>query len=234
MKTNKFLIFFFVILTNNLYAQQIKVTSDFGVWIGIKYEKKIFKSFDLSLAQQIRAFKNSSVLDDYLFDIGLKYPINKEFNLGANIRYIYNNKRVKEKENNFRYNLDITYKKKLTQKIKIYYRLRYQKEYINHYRNIYYRLTGISNQKIYSSVVRNKLKIKFKLTKKNTFYTSAELFRLIENFRDPYFNKIRFNIGEETKSKIGKFDFSLGFEKELHSDFPYSFLFFKMIYSIKG
>ena len=233
MKTNKFLILFFVILTSNLYAQQIKVTSDFGVWIGVEYEKKIFKSFDLSLAQQIRTFKNSSVLDDYLCDIGLKYPINNKFNLGTNIRYTHNNKRVKEKENNFRYNLDIGYKKELTRKIKIHYRLRYQKEYINHYRNVYYRLTGISNQKMYSSGIRNKLKITFKQNKKNKFYTAAELFRLIENFREPYFNKIRFNIGEEIKSKIGRFDFSIGFEKELHSDFPYSFLFFKMIYSIK-
>ena len=233
MKTNKCLILFFVIFTSNLYAQQIKVTRDFGVWIGVKYEKKIFKSFDLDLEQQIRTFKNSSMLDDYLFDIGIKYPINKEFNLGANIRYTYNNKRVKVNENNFRYNLDIGYKKELTQKIKIYYRLRYQKEYINHFRNIYYRSAGISSQKIYSSCVRNKLKITFKQNKKNKFYTSVELFRLIENFREPYFNKIRFNIGEETKSKIGKFDFSLGFEKELHSDFPYSFLFLKMIYSIK-
>jgi hypothetical protein len=233
MKTNKCLIFFFAILTSHLYAQQIKVTTDFGFWIGVKYEKKIFKSFDLDLEQQIRTFKNSSVLDDYLFDIGLKYPINKEFNLATNIRYTYNNKRVQENENNFRYNLDFGYKKELTQKSKIYYRLRYQKEYINHYRNIYYRLTGISSQNIYSSGVRNKLKIKFKLSKKIKFYTSAELFRLIENFREPYFNKIRFNIGDEIKSKIGKFDFLLGFEKELHSDFPYSFLFFKMIYSIK-
>jgi len=233
MKTNKCLIFFFAILTSHLYAQQIKVTTDFGFWIGVKYEKKIFKSFDLDLEQQIRTFKNSSVLDDYLFDIGLKYPINKEFNLATNIRYTYNNKRVQENENNFRYNLDFGYKKELTQKSKIYYRLRYQKEYINHYRNIYYRLTGISSQNIYSSGVRNKLKITFKQNKKNKFYTSAELFRLIENFREPYFNKIRFNIGDEIKSKIGKFDFLLGFEKELHSDFPYSFLFFKMIYSIK-
>jgi len=233
MKTNKCLILIFVILTSNLYAQQIKVTKDFGVWIGVKYEKKIFKSFDLYLGQQIRTFKNSSELDDYLFDIGIKYPINKEFNLGTNIRYTYNNKRVKENENNFRYNLDIGYKNEFTQKIKIYYRLRYQKEYINHFRNIYYRLAGISSQKIYSSGVRNKLKITFKHNKKNKFYTSAELFRLIENFREPYFNKIRFNIGEEIKSKVGKFDFSLGLEKELHSDFPYSFLFFKMIYSIK-
>jgi len=229
----KSLILVFIVLTSNLYAQQIKVTRDFGVWIGVEYEKNIFKSCDLSLEQQIRTFKNSTVLDDYLCDIGLKYLINKKFNLGTNIRYTHNNKRVKEKENNFRYNLDIGYKKELTKKIKIHYQLRYQKEYINHYRNVYYRLTGLSSQYKYSSVVRNKLKITFKQNKKNKYYAGAELFRLIENFREPYFNKIRFNLGEEIKSKIGEFDFSIGFEKELYSDFPYSFLFFKTIYSIK-
>ena len=227
------MIFVFVVLAGNLYAQQIKVTRDFGIWIGAEYEKKIFKNYDLSLEQQIRTYKNSSVLDDYLFDVGLKCPINKKFNLGANVRYTYNNKRVKETENNFRYNLDIGYKKKLNQKIRFHYRLRYQKEYINHYRNIYYRIKGLASQNIYSFGIRNKVKIMFNQSKKSKFYTSAELFRLIENFREPYFNKICFNIGKETKLKIGNLDYSIGFEQELYSDFPYSFFYFKTIYSFK-
>ena len=73
----------------------------------------------------------------------------------------------------------------------------------------------------------------FNQSKKSKFYTSAELFRLIENFREPYFNKICFNIGKETKLKIGNLDYSIGFEQELYSDFPYSFFYFKTIYSFK-
>ena len=88
-------------------------------------------------------------------------------------------------------------------------------------------------QNIYSSSVRNKVKLMFKYNKTNRLFLSSELFKLFELFREPYFNKVRFYLGDEIKTTIGAFDCSIGFEKELHSNNPYSFIFFKTIYTIK-
>ena len=225
----KLLLISFIILTKTLYSQQVKVTRDFGIWVGAVFEKRIFSDLDLNLEQQIRTFNNTSTVDDYLSDLGLKYSINKRFGLGANIRYIYDVKRGKETENNFRYNLDIEYKKEIKPKIKLRYRLRYQKEYINLFSAYFYN----PPQKIYSASVRNKVKIMLKYNRMHSVYTSAELFRLIEIFKEPYFNKVRFYIGDEINTKIGEFDFSIGFEREIRTDYPYSFVFVKTIYTIK-
>ena len=216
-----------------IFPQEVKVTSDFGVWLGFDVEKKIFNGFDLNLEQQIRTFKNTSEIDDYLLDINLKYPINQEFSLGTSGGYIYNKKKVKERENNFRYSIEIAYKKKILQKIKVQYRLMYQKEYVNFYTNLYYKLDGMPYQNIYFSEVRNKMKISFKKNANNELYISSEIFRLSEIFREPHFNKVRFYLGDEIKTKIGEFDCSIGLEKELNSNNSYSFVFFKTIYVIK-
>jgi len=223
------LILVLMMLTNTLFSQEIKVTRDIGLWIGLDFKKKIFKGFDLSLMQQIRTYKNVTELDDYLFDLGLKHPINKQFAIGTNLRYIYNKRRVKERENNFRYNLDIEFKKKIKSGLNFRYRLRYQKEYVNLFSGFF----AAAPQNIYSSSVRNKVKLMFKYNKTNRFFLSSELFRLFELFREPYFNKVRFYLGDEIKTTIGSFDCSIGFEKELHSNNPYSFIFFKSIYTIK-
>ena len=223
------LILVLMMLTDTLFSQEIKVTRDFGIWIGVDIEKKVFNNFDLNLEQQIRTFKNTSKIDDYLLDLGLKYPINKQFVIGTNLRYIYNRKRVTERENNFRYNLDIEYKKKIKPRLNFRYRLRYQKEYVNLFSGFF----APAPKNIYSSSVRNKVKLTFKYNKTNRFFLSSELFRLSKLFREPYFNKVRFYLGDEIKTIIGKFDCSIGFEKELHPNNPYSFIFFKTIYTIK-
>lgn len=225
----KILIIVLVLLNNTLYAQQVKVIRDFGVWFGLIYEKKISKDFDLNLEQQIRTFKNSSLLDDSFSDLGLQYSINKHFDLATNVRYIYDAKRVKEPENNFRYNFDIEYKKTIRPRLNFRYRLRYQKEYVDLFSGFF----APAPQKIYSLSVRNKVRLIFKYNRTNRFFFSSEIFRLSELFREPYFNKARFFIGDKINSKIGRFDLAIGFEQEIGTEYPSSFFLIKTIYRIK-
>ena len=218
-----FIIFF--LFSNFLFSQQIKVERDFGFWGGVSFKKNIFSELSLTLEQQFRTFNNTSKLDDYLLDTKLEYSINKRFSLGGNIRYIHDVKRFQATENNFRYNFDLTYNKKL-KKIKIRYRLRYQQELINPYYFFFFK-TG--QQKIYRSSLRNKVKLNFNYSHENSIYSSFEIFRRIVIFREPYYNKFRFLIGK----KINSFDFSIGLEKELSSNYPYSHFFLKTIYKIE-
>ena len=68
MKRLVVLLLLLLISTSPLFSQQIKVTRDFGVWLGVDFKKEITSRFDLSLMQQIRTFKNAAELDDYVFD----------------------------------------------------------------------------------------------------------------------------------------------------------------------
>jgi len=220
------IIILYLLLSSNLFSQQIKIVRDFGVWGGVNIEKELSKDFEINLEQQLRYYTNATKFDDYIIDFGGRYKMNKNFKLGANLRYTYNAKKWKKTENNYRYNLDLNYKAKISTKLKLYYRLRYQQEFINF--SLESRTTNI-----YYSEIRNKIKIKYNLHKKNKLYVSGELFRLIETFKEPYFNKIRFGVGDEIKTKIGNFNCSFGYEQEMNANYPLSFFFLKIIYTIK-
>lgn len=215
------------------YSQQIKVVRDFGFWAGCSFEKNLSDDLCFKLEQQIRTFHNASKLDSYLLDARVFHPINKHFVLGGNLRYIYNVKGdayvQDETEHNIRYNLDLKYKRKPNQIIKFHYRLRYQHELVNFYKSFF----NHRQQTVRTSAIRNKIKLFYKYSDKHHLHTSAELFRLIVVFREPYFNKFRLCIGDELNSEIGVFDYSIGFEREIGSINPYSFFYFKTIYKFK-
>lgn len=220
------IILFHFLLINNLIAQQIKATRDLGVWGMINIEKKLSKEFEISLDQQLRYYSNATKIDDYIIGVGGKYKMNKNFKLGANLRYTYNAKRWKEAENNYRYNLDLKYKAALSRKIRLYYRLRYQQEFVNLF-------SEYPTKNIHYSGLRNKIKIRYTLNKKNRLYVSQEFFRRKEIFKNPYFNKMRFYLGDEIKTKIGILSCSFGYEQEINADYPLSFLFLRVAYTLK-
>ncbi len=215
-----------LIFCNTLFSQQIKVVRDIGFWGGINLEKELSDDIEINFEQQIRMYNNVSKVDDYFFDLGAKYKINKNFGLGANVRFTHNEKRWREADNEYRYNLDLRYKGKLASKLKLHYRIRYQQEFVD-------LLFKYKTTKNYHSSVRNKIELEYKANEKNEFYISGELFRLIESYKAPYFNKIRYFIGDKFKSKIGTFNCSLGYEQEINTNYPTSFYFFKTVYTLK-
>ena len=217
-----------LIYGGNLLSQEIKVIRDFGVWAGIAFEKEVLSNYHITLETEARTFNDASKLDDYMLHAQLKYPINKKFDLSGGIRYILDIKRVNGTQHNVRYNIDFEYKNKLTKKLRLRYRFRYQQEFINPYLYINFFFTG-NVQQIYSSSIRNRIKLNFKHNKKHNLYSSFELFRLFEIFREPYFNKIRIFLG----NRMNLFDVAIGFEKELNSNYPYSFVVLKTVYTFK-
>lgn len=219
------LIFMFSILSYTMLSQQVKVTRDVGAWAGVSIEKKLGKDFEFRLDQQLRFYTNATKLDDYFVDLGGKYKINKNFRLGANIRFTYDQKRWKASQRNYRYNFDIVYRVFPTKKFSANYRLRYQREYVN-------LLSEDQSASSYSAAIRNGVKLKYALNKEHKVYVSGELFRRFESFRNPYFNKVRLLLGDEIQTKIGVLDVSFGYEQETNTEYPLSFFFGRVIYSL--
>ena len=207
-------------------SQETKVVQDFGIWTGFDLEKKILKDFDLILKNQIRTFENNTKIDDYLIEIGAKNSINKKFSFSGKIRYTYDLKRFNTAENNFRYSLDLTYTKPLNKNLLIRYRLKHQREFID----FYHHFSNKKNSLVKS--VRNKLKLIYEYRPQHKMYSSIEVFRLIQIYRMPYFNKFRVLLGNQFRSPIGELDMSIVIERELNSNYPYSFIFLKTIYKI--
>lgn len=219
------IIIFYLLISNSIFSQQIKVTRDLGYWAIVNIQKKLSKDFEINLEQQLRFYTNATKIDDYIIDFGSKYKMNKNFKLGANFRYVCNKKRWKETENNYRYNLDLHYKGNMSKKLKLYYRLRYQKDITD-----VFSATQMTN--VNFSSIRNKIKIGYKINKKNRLYFSGEIFRSIEIFKSPYYNKTRFYLGNVIKTKIGNFNCSFGYEKEVNTNYPLSFFFLKTVYTL--
>jgi hypothetical protein len=216
----------FLLITFVAFPQQIKVTRDCGIWGGFNVEKKLSKDVEINLEQQLRFYSNATKLDDYIIDFGGKYTLNKNFRLGANVRYIYDAKRWKDAENNFRYNFDLHYNGNISAKLKLFYRVRYQKEFVELFAD---HLTPYD----YYSGIRHKLKMRYNLNKKNKLFISGELFRLMETFKTPFYNKLRFEFGNEMKTGIGIFNFAFGYEQEINTNYPLSFFYLKTIYTLK-
>lgn len=220
------ILFFFLFISSFVFSQELKTVEDVGVWAGLRIDKKLSDHIKVSFEQQIRTFQDAKKLDDYLADFRLKYKINKHFYLAANIRYVYDKKRWKEKEEYFRYNFDLGIKKKVTDSWMISYRFRLQKGFKDVFTESVY-------TKKFSSVARNKIKIIYQLSKIHQLYTSAEIFKKIDNAKKSGFDKYRVYLGDEIHTGIGDFDCSIGMEKELNQEFPLSFFFLKMIYIIE-
>ena len=210
------------------YTQETHVEKDVGFWVGANFNKDFFKDFNFSSEYQIRTFKDGSEIDDHIVDLGITQRINNRYVIGSNLRYIYDKKRFVETEKNVRYNFDIKYKHQINSKSRLQYRLRYQQEYLNFFKNFY----APAKQKVFNTTIRNKIRWTIKTNSLNQIFFSSELFRRSELFRYPYFNKIRFYIGNKRTYEIGDLNVSIGLENELNNKYPYQFVFLKTTFVI--
>ncbi len=216
-----------LVLSIPAIAQKIEVQQDLGAWIGIEIEKDLPKKFEWSLSTQVRTSRNSSRLDSYLAQTGIGYRINKTFALGGHVRYIHDRKSSSIQENSWRYHLDFKFKLKPLKKVTLAYRLRYQQKFIDAFGRKKYPLADIK------STIRHQIKMQWKVHKKHKLHTAAELFIAVHELDEyPYLDKIRLSLGDKIKTKIGTFDLSIGYEKNLQANDTFSFFFLKAIYQL--
>jgi predicted porin len=60
---------------------------DFGIWYSISAEKEVFKNLDLGLDANIRTYNKASEIEEFFFDFGLTYKLNKYISAGAGYRF---------------------------------------------------------------------------------------------------------------------------------------------------
>jgi len=224
MRRNKVLLILLLVVTS-LYtkAQNIQTRQDFGIWIGVKLEKKLPAGFALSLEQQLRTWKNSTKIGSSVSELGINYTINKLFKLNGGFCYIYDTNKWRSPQSNIRYNFGIQLKLKINKKFTFYYRAQYQQKFIHDYKTT-------TPERV--STLRHKIKLQMKYRKIHKFYFSTESFIESDITTTPYFKKQRFNLGDKIKTKTGVFDTGLGYEVNLQSNYFASFFFLKLIYII--
>jgi len=224
MIKSKILLILLVFFNTYARSQTIETKQDFGTWLGFRLEKDLPKKFDISLEQQVRTWRNTTRIDQYLVDAGVKYSINKNFALNGNVRYIHDTNKFKNPENNFRYNLGIQLKFKVAKKLNLSFSNKYQQKFI-------YNVKSLNAERV--STLRHKIKLQLKYKKKHKFYFGTELFIRSSLVRDPHFHKQRFNLGDKIKTKSGEFNTGIGYEFSVATAEFRSLFFIKLIYTIR-
>jgi len=214
------------LLCSNFYvnAQQIQTDQDFGIWTGFSLEKDLHKGFELSLNQQLRTWNNSTRIDKYWAELELNYSINKHFRLYGSLRYIHNSNKYKRPDNSLRYNLGIQFRRKIQKRWLFTFKAQYQQKFTYIYNAFSLTQTSAS---------RYKVKLRYKYNKHHKFYFSTELFVQSDLTSVAFFDKQRFNIGDQIKLKKSEFDLGLGYDVSLQANNFFSLFFVKIIYTIK-
>lgn len=217
------IVIFFLFTCSSVCAQEQKVVRDLAMWTEIKLNKNIVRNLQFSVSQHFRFNKNIASFEDYIADAELRYSINKNFSIGSNGRYTRNKHYNQIVENDYRYDLNFEFDTKIRHNLKFYYRLKYQKEFygssvFNEYLNY--------NETTY----RNRLKVAWEFNKKQRLYSSAEIFRLNKQSRDPFFSKYRLFLGDDLSTAVGEFDVAFGVDHQLHSTYPLTCYIFRLAY----
>lgn len=215
-----------LLLCSSVYlnAQKIHNHQDFGIWTGFSLRKDLPKKFEVALEQQLRTWKNSTRIDKYWAELQLNYSINKNFRINADLRYIHNSNQRKRPDNSLRYNLGIQLRLKIYKKLLFTFKAQYQQK------TTYLHNAFAPNK---TSSTRYKIKLRLKHNKYHTFYFSTELFVRSDLTSVAFFDKQRFNIGDNIKIKTGEFNVGLGYDISLQRNDFFSLFFIKIIYTIK-
>ncbi|MGB1248243.1 MAG: DUF2490 domain-containing protein [Chitinophagales bacterium] len=207
-------------------AQQLTKTRDIGLWSGVGIEYEFRKNCEFSFAQDIRLFESFTKIDKANTEMGFSYTINKNFKLGTNARYSYNLKKEDYYSHDFRMNYDLQFKVKMAKNLKLRYRLRFQQVYENLFTIKRYKVGGREDN------LRNRIQIDYEI-ENHQIYFNTELFRAIEKYRSPYFNKLRFTVGSKWENKLGKLNYAIAYERDLGEDHPLHYVFAKVYYTFE-
>ncbi len=219
----KFIGAIFLLISLNVQGQELIKVRDVGFWTGAGINYKFNKDWSTSFAQDLRFFDNAQKLDKSITDIGVVYRINNQFKLGGNARYILSRKKDFSFTQDFRYNLDLKIKLKLSKSFDLKYRLRYQNNYVG--------LFSYQGGQEKRANARNRIELEY-TCKKHSFYANAEIFREFVIYQKPAFNSLRFSLGDNLKFKSNQFDYAISYERELDTEHPLNFFYLKFNYTL--
>ena len=211
------------------YAIAQEDLNDFNTWTALELKYDATKKWNFTLEAQLRLKENSTTVDTYFGEFGVRYKLPYNFNIGAGFRYIRENDNrgnIQGYENHIRFNFDLSYRHNI-ERFKLKYRLRYQN------RDELMRTDDVANQRF-----------RFKTTTAYNFRDwkldpeiSGEIFnRLDQNSNNKGFDKFRLGIGTSYKlKKSGQISLFYFYESEFNVGDPFSehIVRLKYSYSIK-
>ncbi len=185
-------------------AQDSTLTRDLESWIAVGVKKSFLnKKLSAGIQQQFRLDDNTSRLQQYFTNLEVDYEIYKNLKLGLGYRFIRNRNGNDGRVTEHRYNMDISYSKKLD-RLRLGGRFRFQ------------RRTNAIYKDYPTTKYRFRLKLDYNIPKwKFDPYLNTELFYSKENLSYDYvegvteenpisgFQKYRLQIGTSRKIGIG-------------------------------
>lgn len=205
---------FLFFLSSTLIAQDgfTVVTSDLESWNTLNLKYKANKKFNMQLTQGLRLNHNASIVDQVYTNLGFKWSPVKQVSFGLGTRYIYDRGGNSLFDNDFRINLDFSYKHKY-KALSFQYRLRYQN------RNE----IGLSRDDgdYFKNYLRLKAEVEYNIKKwKFDPVFSTEIFRDMTKYSGG-FDNLRFTLGTNySLKKWGELNVYYRLEHELGSNYP--------------
>ena len=202
-----FLINFFVLVSSFLYSQNV----DYQIWNRVELNYQLAKKNTFSFQKGFRLGDDLSVITRSFYDFHIKSRHTKVFSHSIGYRHLlYRDFNDPEREQNHRFYFDIFFKKKLSKRIDVVSRSRWQKQ-----------MSLVKRE----NKIRQKIKLIMNPKKKDfNIVLSVESFSII----DKGLEKIRSGIGVSKKlsKKLG-FNINYLIQRELNSDNPDMFYVFR-------
>lgn len=198
---------------------------DAGLWTSVSFEAKVVKKLTASISQECRFNENITEPGTVFTESGLKYKLNKNFQVSANYRFVKKRRVDDYYSTRHRFYADIKFEKKF-KPIQIQIRSRLQDEYAD--------IGRASDGGVPEYYLRNKLNMNLDLDKSFSPYISAELFTPLNYPRYSAFDNIRASAGlEYSFSKHHKADLFYMIQKELNVSRPETDFIIGLGYSYK-
>lgn len=156
--------------------------NDFQGIIGLNIEKKISRSFSLTLLNQEIFNQNLSELGTSLLDVGINYRLNRNFSFGLDYRFISHRNLNNSYEKRHLLLADISYSKGF-QNFSFSARVRFSNQY-------YDQLTA-ENYRPAAAYNRDKLTLRYRISYYLTPYVSGEIFFPLNNTERNGINRFR-------------------------------------------
>lgn len=159
---------------------------DFRGYLGLNIEKKLSRSFSISIFNQNIFNQNLSELGTSFIDIGLTYKLNRNISFGADYRFIKHRNISNFYDTRQMLLADVTYSKGFS-KFSLSARVRFQNQY-------YDQITG-ENYKPWSAYNRDKLTLRYKINYYLVPYISGEIFYPLNNTERKGIDRLRASAG---------------------------------------
>ena len=120
--------FLFIASISMAQEQVVELEKDVETWTSVGFSYAIDSRWKVNLYQQLRLKENSSQVDVYFTQLGVRYKFNRNISVGAGARYLRENDnqgKIQGYENHFRCNGDLMYRF-VVQRFAFKHRLRYQ------------------------------------------------------------------------------------------------------------